>query len=346
MTEFNRNELKHRTLSEFRTPELPVAEPASEYDDGDDYEERGFFAKFRLIAPIIIIASICFVSYAWYTDKFAISRSNADIPVIKAITAELREKPEDPGGMKIINRDKRVYETISGNDNTKDKKPERILPGPEEPISREEIAEKSTYKSSSEPEIITQNNQPKDKDAKIVPKVTEATVKPVEAKPDTTNIADIAPAAAAATKQTSATETGSKAENKDKETTLAAQSPETKPAAAVKKPEKQEVTTADITDVNISRKITKTAPQKIPTGYRVQIGSYRSMGDAEISWKSINMKFPEITGNLHDYIEKADLGSKGMFYRLQLAGFKNEADARKACQNLIQKKQECFFVGK
>ena len=78
--------------------------------------------------------SIVFAVAAWY----ALERSDmqdeaaAEIPLIKADTGEMKEKPKDPGGLKIPNQDKLVFERIT----PKPVAPAagKLAPAPEEPI--------------------------------------------------------------------------------------------------------------------------------------------------------------------------------------------------------------------
>lgn len=348
MSNFNRNELKNKTLAEFLPATPPPASQSQEYYE--DEEDVTFFERFKLIVPIIIIAIICFIAYAWYTDKFAISTSSSDLPIITASKDPLREKPEDPGGMKIINRDKRVYDTISGKDNDNDTKPANILPAPEEPISHEEIERKATLpelvnklptqdKSSSNDEVktsstITTNNSPELSSSSE--NTTTGTQKAAEISSNTVN-ATPEPSPKATTSTIPALATNIPTQDTTQTTTITTRAKE----------ETKAVTAADITDIAPTKQSTqKNKVPKINLSYRIQLGSYRSTGDAESSWKTMKKKFPDLLNGLNEYIEKADLGDKGIFYRLQLSGFKNESDARKICQKLTIQKQGCFFVGK
>lgn len=337
MANFNREELQDRKLSDFSPRQAAPSKNAKpqiveEEDYGEEEDEGGFFSRVRVLAPVVLIAIVCFISYAWYTDKFAISKNDSDIPFIKANKEDFREKPEDPGGMRIVNRDKRVYDAISGKDNADYSKPENILPAPEKPIPREQIA----ALNSSKP--LIQNKDTENSDiANIEP--SAAAPKPdfdyVKEKED--KLGD----------NTDTSEDNKAAESK--EVVRDGQDKKRKEEGSVTKLTQQdvkEVTTSDITDVKMKKINVKTEARKSPSGYRIQLGSYRSMGDAEISWKNLKKKFPKITKDVDYYIEKADLGAKGVFYRLQFAGFESEKDARKTCQTLMQKRQECFFVGK
>jgi cell division protein FtsN len=80
------------------------------------------------------------------------------------------------------------------------------------------------------------------------------------------------------------------------------------------------------------------------TGYKVQLGSYKSQKAAEIGWTSIFSSFKSDLGTLgHDVIKKK-LGQQGTFFRLHVGPFRSETDARAFCQKLKLQKQGCFFV--
>jgi hypothetical protein len=91
------------------------------------------------------------------------------------------------------------------------------------------------------------------------------------------------------------------------------------------------------------------APTKKSSGgsgkYKIQLGAYRSEAAATDAWKAMNKKFGKELGSLSMHVEKANLGSKGIFYRLQAGSFASEEDARMACNKLVAKKQGCLAVG-
>ncbi len=354
MQEFNRKDLQQRRLSEFepKKPEMQEPHPDEYYDDHD---EPGFFERFRFALPILIIAIIGFVAYSWYTDKFAISKSDSELMVIKASTDLLREKPEDPGGMKIINRDKKIYDAISGKDTDKAISDAKILPEPEEPISREDIAKQAP----PQPEVISQIPEktpavetdttiPERAVAAEVAKIDSAPIALVQNTPAPQVKADIAPsvAPAAGTPPIPAPIENIVVQDKNPDG-ISPEKEIKQESKPIEKVQIKEVTTADIIDVaSVKKAPDPSKNKKANTGYKVQLGSYRSEGDASASLKVMKKKFPDIIKDLKDYIEKADLGDKGVYYRLQLSGFKSESDARKVCQKLTDKKQGCFFVGK
>lgn len=354
MSDFNRSNLEDRKLNEFK-PIIRQPAPDAHIEEEDEEETFSSFDRFRLIMPIIVLAIVCFVSYAWYTDKFAISRdSSVELPIVKASIDPLREKPEDPGGMKIINRDKRVYDAISGKDDAKDKKPENILPAPEEPISQEEVAKLTSEKTPTTPELI--NKLPSEDRTEISPEKIAPSAgsnkEPLEnitiaSRPEPQKQEEVKSVEITQQEAPKAATIAPVAETKATEPPLPApvkiEVKEAKPEKIVKA-----VTADDIKEVTPKKKVAA-EPKKTTqsrSGYRVQLGSYRSEADAEISWKNVKKKFSSLLDGLGNYVEKADLGAKGIYYRLQISGIKNETEARKICQALTEKKQECFFVGK
>ena len=89
---------------------------------------------------IVFVSLFCFllISFGWliwfifYEGINSGSNSNKDVPVIKAYTKPIKNKPDDPGGLVIRHRDKSVFRHLSSGD---EQEPiERLLPAPEEPM--------------------------------------------------------------------------------------------------------------------------------------------------------------------------------------------------------------------
>lgn len=92
-----------------------------------------------------------------------------------------------------------------------------------------------------------------------------------------------------------------------------------------------------------------TKPVNIPSKavnarYRVQLGAFRSEGDASREWTRLSRRFSDELNALQHFVIRKDLGEKGIFYRLQAGPFDDSADARLACKKLVENKQGCFFV--
>ena len=87
------------------------------------------------------------------------------------------------------------------------------------------------------------------------------------------------------------------------------------------------------------------APPPAGATWRVQLGAQREMAAAENDWKRISAKYADVLGGLTPAYERADLGDKGVFLRLQ-AGPVTEARAREICDRLKAANQGCLVVRK
>lgn len=78
--------------------------------------------------------------------------------------------------------------------------------------------------------------------------------------------------------------------------------------------------------------------------YRLQLGAFREEALAEKAWRDVSATAQPIIGGGNHAIQKADLGEKGVFYRLQAGAFGEIAAAKSACKALEQRKIPCFVV--
>lgn len=74
--------------------------------------------------------------------------------------------------------------------------------------------------------------------------------------------------------------------------------------------------------------------------YVVQLAAFRDEPSARAAYAKLQDKFPALKSLSAD-IQKADLGAKGIYYRLR-AGYLVKADAATLCDNLAAQKQACF----
>lgn len=78
----------------------------------------------------------------------------------------------------------------------------------------------------------------------------------------------------------------------------------------------------------------KTSAESKPQGnYFVQLGSVSSQSRAEAEWKRLRTKYDNILTLDHKRIQRADLGSRGVFYRIQ-AGPVSKKAANNICDKL------------
>ena len=310
--------------------------------------------------------AVVFAAAAW----FALQRDDleqketAEIPLVKVETGPVKEKPEDPGGLKIPNQDKLVYERIT----PKAQAPvaEKLAPAPEEPIVKTVDAGKTPpaapviAKPAVKEDVAKEDVVTADVMAEKSPAKAE-TAKPVDtAKEVREHMAPPAIADKSVKEPESPPKTAAKMAEAMKSTTPAAVKPPVqaatvaavekttaqKPAPAKIAPEK--TTVAKTAVVKASRPktlVAKTAPvRKLKWPYRIQMASYRTAKRAAAVWQSLLKAHGEILGSLIPHTERIDLGKRGVYHRVQAGDFNSAGAAKAACAKLKAKGQDCIVV--
>jgi len=77
--------------------------------------------------------------------------------------------------------------------------------------------------------------------------------------------------------------------------------------------------------------------------YRVQLASLRTQEMAEEKWSELHAA-DEALRNRPYQIKRADLGERGIYYRLQVNGFESFADAKALCADLSSRNVDCLVV--
>jgi hypothetical protein len=68
-----------------------------------------------------------------------------------------------------------------------------------------------------------------------------------------------------------------------------------------------------------------------PNGFVVQLSSQKTESEAQSSFRSLQAKFPNELGGRQPLIRRADLGSKGVFYRTMIGPFASAQEASQFC---------------
>ncbi len=79
-------------------------------------------------------------------------------------------------------------------------------------------------------------------------------------------------------------------------------------------------------------------------GYLVQISSQRSVDQAQSSYADIQKRYPSVLGKLNPVIQEADLGTKGIYYRVRVGPWASRDDAIKVCESLKAAGGNCFVT--
>jgi hypothetical protein len=272
------------------------------------------------------LAGLCVLG--WYAYQEAtIPRDLTDLPVIKAENGPYKITPSDPGGMEIPNLDKKIYNTITSNKAAPQQEPIKVRPivATEEPLSREEIKEISATKAAKKvTKTIIEKKAPlpapENYNAKSLASETpDLTKSPVPiSRPKTVK------------KAVPAQEEIIKVENIKVKTTPVERKippPASMPEARAK-----------------FKATTKISTPSFSSGTKIQLGAFRSTEEAKTTWTKLKRKYPSSLNKLTFGVQKADLGAKGIFYRLHAGPLSDRDAANILCKKLIAKGQGCFVV--
>jgi cell division septation protein DedD len=79
-------------------------------------------------------------------------------------------------------------------------------------------------------------------------------------------------------------------------------------------------------------------------GVRLQLGAVRSEGVARDEWDRIKRANPDLLGHLTAVAVRAELGDKGVYYRIQAGPVADTATAQRLCGELKQRHLGCIVV--
>lgn len=116
--------------------------------------------------------------------------------------------------------------------------------------------------------------------------------------------------------------------------------PEDAPAAAAPAEAAAPEQTASLANTDAAPAAEPADAPKI-TGWAVQLASATSEDGAWSLWKKMQARSKSLKG-MEAVVVRADLGAKGIFYRLRLVGYDNQNDASRACGKLKSSGVKCY----
>jgi cell division septation protein DedD len=268
------------------------------------------------LAGLVLAVAVIFI----YSELSERAGDGEAPPVVAAEEGPDKLRPEDPGGMEVPDQDKLVYDRITGEEAAEDL--EQLLPPPEEPLlgalpSAKDVIEPS--RDALDAARAAAREAIKDK----VAGVDEADRSAIAETETPTEGAEPDALAAAADGDTA-----------NGEPSL--------PAIVV------EAATMEAVEPSASEieSMAEIAPAAgTPAGsYMIQIGAFRSVGNAEDAGNKARTVHDDLLGALGVNIQRADLGQeKGVFFRARL-GPVERADAKALCSELKSRKVDCLVV--
>jgi cell division protein FtsN len=83
-------------------------------------------------------------------------------------------------------------------------------------------------------------------------------------------------------------------------------------------------------------------PAPASGGFVVQVGSYNSDQLAQNAWSTFSGRYAEVLNGQPHTVTRADLGSKGIWYRLGVGPYGSKSQADAICTELKSRKQDCL----
>ncbi|MDA1091232.1 MAG: SPOR domain-containing protein [Proteobacteria bacterium] len=284
---------------------------------------------FKLVVVLVVVGG---GAGAWglYGDTLmqVFSGRAGGVPLIKALPGPVKVRPENPGGLKVPNRDKLVYDRMNKSSEAggdEGRGPERLLPSPEQPLP------KPAVKKIPEKSLTEMVKPAAPKSTPITNPLAEVpTVKDVNAAKRPPPAPPAAPSSSAPSSITPSSVAPKASERKP--APASAPAPAAAPVKAVNKTE-------------LAATAQQTAPVPRSNAYLIQLAAARSSQGARTEWDRLKTKNKDLLGSLGLTVTMADLGpGKGIFYRLRAGPIASEAAARTLCQQLTKRQIGCLII--
>ena len=272
--------------------------------------------RFILLIIIIIVAS----GGTWMIwGKYWLKPDPNQIPLVIAPNGAFKVKPIIPGGMPIPNRDITIYDDAFGKDRTRpegenvQEVPEQPLPVPGNSLSTLKSPDTNVVPPSS----------------KTVETLLPKTVNP---KLGVKGKAGILQSSIEPNKLSSATRTTIK--NASKEIAPNKESRAELPDATTPLPSKP---VRNLEAVPSSARISTRS-------FQIQLAAVRKETAAQNEWRRLKARHRTLLNNLELNVVKADLGAKGIYFRLRAGPLKDAETAKKLCRELSKVKVRCLVI--
>jgi hypothetical protein len=308
-------------------PEGPELRAPSSYDTEEAAEASAPPRRHWLRYVVALVVLVAFAAVGWWAYRHFVGRgTSGPIPVVTADQTPEKVPPAEQPASQTPTQQETVYNQIAPGGGTT-QQPEVLLPQPETPAA---------------PPVPSSGSQPSDAGAPNAPAAD--TNSSTGSTTLTETLLPSAPTASSASPP-SAAPTANQGTSGQAQTSTA-QAPAGQAAAT------QTATAAPAapaatgnTDTGQAASSAAAPANDAPTAvgnYRVQLAALKTEADASSAWKRLAAKYPDVLGSLAPHFEKADLGAKGIYYRVQAGPFTDKNAARDVCAKLKGLGQQCL----
>jgi cell division protein FtsN len=272
--------------------------------DGTEDDEDVEGSRLPLLIVLALLVLAMFAGVVWLAYTQGVARGRTETPVLTAANGPARVAPQNPAAAEQPYKGFKIYEQPAPPDDEVDATT---------PAAKPAQVAATPAPAAPKPVVAAAPPAPAPKIAAAMP--APATVKPVPA-----------PAKAAVTKS----------ELPPPAASAPIGAATTAPRSLALIPAKPSAAPAAPTPV--------AAPASAADGaYVLQIGAYKSQGDADAAWAAYKAKHAALLSGAGDNIQQADLGDKGIWYRLRVVGFPSKDVASAMCERLKADGGNCFL---
>ncbi|URK18636.1 SPOR domain-containing protein [Thalassospira sp. GO-4] len=253
----------------------------------------------------------------WFYHQGQPIQDDGKLPILLPDPSPIKIRPDDPGGMEVPHRNTTVYDQLNDVD-------------PDANVVLQELPDMPRA-----PEVI--RSQPATGETVEVPVADNAQSETGEGGDSPTVEGNAVSASNDAARPNNA--------------------PAAEPSVNAPEISEPELTDAQKAIAAATARETKAAPAKPASGdtpasanavstndFRIQLASVRDENGAAAEWKRLSSKNKDLLGSLQMFVQRTDLGDKGVFYRLQAGPLADATAAEKLCGDLKQRNVGCLIV--
>jgi cell division protein FtsN len=286
--------------------------------DGSEDEDDAEGSRLPLLIVLALLVLAMFGGLVWLAYTQGVARGRTETPVLTAQNGPARVAPPNQGGAQEPYKGFKIYE---------------------QPAPPDDDADTTAAPSTPSVQALPAT--------KPVP-VAAAPSKPVAAPPVPSKAVAVAAPSASAPKIAAATPAPPAA----KIAMPAAPAPARKLAAMTPAPPAKPAPVALKAAIGGATAppralapMVKATPAPVAAGSAsvLQIGAYKSQADADAAWKTYKAKHTALLADASDDVQQADLGDKGIWYRLRITGFPSKDVASAMCDRLKADGGSCFL---
>lgn len=319
-----------------------VYEPSDEVRvfDGSEEEDDVEGSRLPLLIVLALLVLAMFGGVVWLAYTQGVARGRGETPVLTAAAGPERIAPAQAGGGNVPYQGFKIYEQPAPPDDSADN-----APAPPKSAAAPEAAKPAPVAQAPAaaapkpaPVAAAPAASPKPAPVAAAPKPAPVVVKPSPvAKPAAT--AGGKPNSVAALIQ-QANSTPPPAAKPAPVTAAPAG-----PATGAPRPLGQPVAAATPKAAPPPVAATMAKPAAATGGsYVLQIGAYKSQADADAAWTAYKSRHAALLSGYSPDVKQADLGEKGTWYRLRVAGFSDRDVANGVCDRLKADGGACILA--